>query len=170
MNDANTQKLYADFPSLYRGATTKIRMHSGFGCGDGWFRLVYKLSADIEAEARKLKLDPESAEWPMTLQVKEKFGTLKFYCEIERSIDMTLENAGTLMSFRPLPSIESIRELILKAEEDSATICEKCGQPGTMHQGSYWHVACATCEAGYEAARKLKRKIMREINKEWKEK
>lgn len=57
MNNANTKKLFADFPKLFRQAgNSRSAMQFGFECGDGWFDLVYQLSNDIEAEAKKLGL------------------------------------------------------------------------------------------------------------------
>lgn len=136
MNEANTQKLYTDFPRLYRKAIAGKRMHYGFECGDGWFNLVHQLSADIEAEALALGLD--SKVWPEALQVKEKFATLNFYCAAgKRNID------GRGM-------VPSIRDLITKAEIASATICEKCGCLGELQTSDYWHVICAACAAKQE--------------------
>ena len=140
MNEANTKKLYADFPRLYREVIAGKRMHWGIECGDGWFDLAYKLSADVEAEANALNLNQK--QWPTALQVKEKFGTLSYYLAVgKRNID----GRGMLPSFVPL---------IEKAGEESITTCETCGKPGILYQSSYWHVACATCEAGYEEQRK----------------
>ena len=52
----------------------------GFECGDGWFQLIYDLSASIEDIALQLKNDgfPEER-LPAVFQVKEKFGGLRFY-------------------------------------------------------------------------------------------
>lgn len=36
-------------------------------------------SRDIETVANEIGLMPDLAEWPMCMQVKEKFGTLRFY-------------------------------------------------------------------------------------------
>ena len=134
MNPENTQKLYTDFPRLYRYAIANKRMHFGFECGDGWFQLIYRLSAQIEAEARELGFDPKSQKWPSALQVKEKLGTLKFYCAVgNRNRD------GRGM-------VPSIRSLLMAAEDYSAEICERCGQPGELRTDGYWRVTCAGCE------------------------
>ena len=154
MNEANTKKLYTDFPRLYRDAImNKGCMKWGFECNDGWFDLVYKLSGDIEAEATALGIDRASDAWPLARQVKEKFGTLKFYCaageerdESDKSV-MGLEVVGQLVSFRPVPNVESIHALIQAAEELSATICEDCGCPGTLRGKSYISTLCDECEA-----------------------
>lgn len=153
MNGANTQKLYADFPRLYRGANNQNgTMHFGFDCNDGWFDLIYKLSADIEAEAASMGLDPDSKEWPCALQVKEKFGTLKFYCAVgEKKDALQPEVSGPLLSFRPLPTHKTIRTLIQEAEKKSATICEGCGCPSELRRDAWWRVTCDRCEAERQA-------------------
>ena len=78
MNITNKQKLYADFPRLYRDASNKrSMMQFGFQCNDGWFELLYKLSADIEAEAKALGIDPDSDAWPKVIRCGVK--ALRFH-------------------------------------------------------------------------------------------
>jgi len=50
MNQELTKKLYDEFPELYRGRnkpTTETAMCFGFDCNDGWFQIIYDLSADL---------------------------------------------------------------------------------------------------------------------------
>lgn len=108
MNEALSKKLFDDFPRLYRDRD-ETSMRRGFECGDGWFDLIYKLSQDIEAVARETGLKPDSPDWPLCRQVKEKFGTIRFY--VFNCLD------------------ERIRELIGSAYEQSCKICEYCGKP-----------------------------------------
>lgn len=155
MNKANTQKLYLDFPRLYRDASKDMRetcMCWGFACGDGWFRLIYELSEAIEAEARKVGLNPMSAGYPRALQVKEKFGTLCFYVATQQEDDedgdpYECESQGGMLSFRPVAGITAIRQIVREAENLSAHICEECGQAGTLRTDGWWHVKCDACEA-----------------------
>lgn len=149
MNEAITNKLYADFPRLYRdGLSKKGMMQWGISCNDGWFDLIYQLSADIEAEAARMGLNPDSSEWPCAIQVKEKFGTLKFYCTVgKKKEELQPETAGPLLCFRPLPTNKTIRTLIMEAEKKSATICEVCGCPSELRREAWWRVTCDRCEA-----------------------
>jgi hypothetical protein len=134
MNETNTHKLYADFPRLYRLAIAGELMHYGIECEDGWFNLIHKLSADIEAEAARLALDEEA--WPAARQAKEKMGTLRFYCAAG-----TLDEEGRGM-------VPSIYSLIEQAAEESSTICEACGCPGTFRNSGAWlRTICDQCEA-----------------------
>ena len=159
MNEENTQKLYRDFPALYRDAGKSMKetcMCWGFTCGDGWFALIHQLSADIEAEARKLGLDPQTAAWPRALQVKEKFGTLNFYISLGDSNEhwYAIEQFGPMTSLRPVAGIESIQELVSAAEAKSATICEGCGAPGTLRLDEWWRTLCEDCETKYQMDRR----------------
>lgn len=150
MNITNTQKMYADFPRLYRDVKNERScMKWGFQCNDGWFELLYKLSADIEAEAKALGINQDSDAWPKVLEVKEKYGLLKFYCYAGENHDLDLvpEVTGQLISFRPMPNIQSIRALIKNAEKASASICECCGCPSKLRIDGWWRVICDKCEA-----------------------
>jgi hypothetical protein len=155
MNEKNTQTLYRDFPMLYRDASKSLSetcMSRGFCCGDGWFPLVYQLSAQIEAEAQRLGLNPHTDTWPRADQVKEKFGTLRFYVSMHASDEgqHVVEQFGQMMSLRPVAGIASVQALISEAEEKSGTICEHCGAPGSLRQGGWWRTLCDACEAKYQ--------------------
>lgn len=92
-------KLYNDFPNLYRQRNLSIQescMPWGFECGDGWFDIIYQLSKNIT------DLDPDV----QAVQVKEKWGELRFYI-----------NGGT----------NEVYDLIDEATELSLKTCEECG-------------------------------------------
>ncbi|NOT16381.1 MAG: hypothetical protein HOP21_12615 [Methylotenera sp.] len=128
MNDLNTKKLYEAFPALYGDhdkPMSQTCMCWGFECGDGWFDLIWNLSKDIEAEADKAGLDSGSDNWPLAEQVKEKFGSLRFY----------IANGS-----------KAIYDLIQQAEAKSCCTCEDCGLPGTTKEGSWIHTTCDVCE------------------------
>ncbi len=116
MNAVLSNKLLDDFPHLYRSPNESSMQH-GFECGDGWFDLIYKLSQDIEAVAREGGLKPDSPDWPLCRQVKEKMGSLRF---VVFAVDGLLEVN------------ERINELRLAALNRSLQICEQCGQPGRL--------------------------------------
>lgn len=76
MNSELTEKLYADFPYLYRGHVKPPEQSSmcwGFECGDGWFMLIHNLSLELtEHLERHPALDLE------VVQVKRKFGSFRY--------------------------------------------------------------------------------------------
>lgn len=128
MNKANTKKLYEAFPALYGDHDKPMNqtcMCWGFECGDGWFDLIFNLSKAIEDEAEKSGTTRSSNLWPRAEQVKEKYGTLRFYVTNDS---------------------EPIYNLIVQAEAKSAHTCEDCGLPGTTREGSWIHTTCNTCE------------------------
>lgn len=108
MNAENTQRLFERFDALYRGRhlpLTQNLMSEGFACGDGWYEVVYALSEQLEAYGQT---HAEAADL-LVLQVKQKFGELRFYVQPR------------------LPVVEAMIEI---ARERSRRTCEFTGQPG----------------------------------------
>lgn len=129
MNQENTKKLLEAFPLLYKGRTlplTQCLMAFGFECGDGWFKIIWDLSEKIEAIIKAMP--PEQEEWteyPFAMQVKEKFGGLRFYMSCTTD---DIENA--------------IRDAANLAE----VTCEHCGTTGeNKADRGWWQVLCPTC-------------------------
>ncbi len=117
-----SQKLINDFPSLYKvGESVMDTFYFGFECGDGWFELIYKLSEDIVRVSKSVRVS----------QVKEKFGTLRFYIA-----GVEIENA------------EEVFDLIEQAEKDSEIICETCGEAGRLRKSGWMFTACDKCYKG----------------------
>lgn len=119
--------LVREFPMLYRdrhGDTRRTRMCDGFACGDGWEPLIRRASEKLEPLVR--------GTCARAFQVKEKFGTLRFYMD----------------SVEPLaPDVdEAIAAAIEAAEEESARTCEECGGPGELRDARGWFsTLCARC-------------------------
>ena len=78
------------------------------------------------------KTVPERVEQVVAAQVKEKFGTLRFYV-----------NGGG----------ETVDNFIRVAEHMSAVTCEECGAPGEIIRGGWIRVLCPVCEAKMKAER-----------------
>lgn len=113
------EALVRDFPDLYQdrdGDPTKTLMCFGFGCGDGWEPIIRKLSEHLTFLA-KAENTPITA-----FQVKEKFGTLRFYT-----------NGMT----------DIMSACIAVAENRSAQTCETCGQYGRTRGGGWVRTLCA---------------------------
>jgi hypothetical protein len=119
MNVENTKYLLETFPNLYQGYYRSMKetcMCWGFECGDGWFELIKELSE---------KLEPLGVE---AEQVKEKFGTLRFY------------TGGV-----PEEVADEVFALIDEAEERSEKTCEQCGAPGELRPGGWIQTLCGDC-------------------------
>lgn len=122
MTPEHSKHLYETYPVLYRQHTLPMSqtcMCWGFECGDGWFELLDRLSKKITALDKKEGCKTEA------VQVKEKFGTLRFYID-----------AGT----------EQVFKAIEKAEKESAKICEDCGKRGKLRGGSWLRTLCDACD------------------------
>jgi len=116
-------KLVADFPNLYQQRHWSMQetcMCWGFP-GDGWEPLIRRLSE---------KLEPLGI---VAVQVKEKFGTLRFHTEWpdERFAD------GERVADKAI-------QLAMK---ESSMTCEECGQPGELDERAWMRTLCAACKA-----------------------
>ena len=89
----STSKLLTAYPLLYR--YLRYLRDQEFECGDGWFDLVWQVSAEIEAVAQ-LEGIPKTAEaWPVVGVFKNKFGTLRvqFQSRVSEAIEAVVANA-----------------------------------------------------------------------------
>ena len=134
MTPEHDQYLCQHYPKLYGqrgGHPNSTSMCWGFECGDGWFELIRKLSEQIENYNNALPPDQPPIE---ATQVKEKFGTLRFYTN----------------SYPPV-----LDPWIQEAEETSAKTCEGCGQEGKLvRQGGWLSTFCSDCDVRRRADRK----------------
>lgn len=113
-----TERLFAEFPDLFRGRhlpITQNLMGFGFECEDGWYDLIHQLAAAITAHAAEVGLKP------LAMQVKQELGTLRF------SVDKADAH---------------IYALCAAAEQQSSTICEYCGAPGQLRYHRRQLLAC----------------------------
>jgi hypothetical protein len=115
------EALCRDFPLLYRDRHAP--KHTTCMCwgfpGDGWEPLIRRLSVKLEAAIAVMPEDER--ELCRAFQVKEKYGTLRFY--------MTTET-------------EEMSEWIAEAEDESAVTCEECGAPGRLRSKGWLYTAC----------------------------
>src|SRR5208283_3534018 len=83
----------------------------GFRHDDGWFDIIWRLCEDLEPLVAEV--EKETGRKFEVLQVKEKFGGLRFY----------VNHAN-----------DAIRERIGIAAKESFRTCEVCGQPGKLRE------------------------------------
>lgn len=91
----------------------------GFECGDGWYDLIAECGAKIHAIDPSVRVE----------QVKEKFGTLRFY-----------------VSHYPA----GVHEAVCEAEQRSAVTCEDCGAAGELRQGGWLRTLCDGCHVEWK--------------------
>lgn len=119
------EALCRDFPELYvdrRGDERGTCMCWGFECGDGWYELIRQLSEKLTKLIKEFPKEEQSDF--RALQVKEKYGTLRFYL-----------TAGT----------DAIFDAIDEASSSSAKICESCGRPGRIRGEGWLLTRCDGC-------------------------
>jgi rubrerythrin len=142
MRDELDKKLVEAFPKLYADRNKSERataMCWGFP-GDGWFQLLWDLSEKLEkiieqeettcGICRLSEHEPNencgfSPYWIRASQVKEKFGTLRFY--------MTHHN-------------KEVQAAIEEAQDLSAVTCESCGAPGELRGTGWVKTLCEKCD------------------------
>jgi hypothetical protein len=107
---------------------TETAMCWGFECGDGWFDILRTLMGNIQhrIDWNNSNFEKGYTQYQqipqVTLdQVKEKFGTLRFYY-----------TGGD----------DYISGMVTMAESMSAITCETCGKPGTQTRGGWIKTAC----------------------------
>jgi hypothetical protein len=109
------EKLCKAFPKIFAQRNlpmTQTCMCWGFSCEDGWYDLIYDLCEKIQKHCDEKGIQVEA------VQVKEKYGTLRFYVS---SAD------------------DEVYDLINKAEERSGRICQRCGTDKNITQTEgYW--------------------------------
>lgn len=119
--------LCKDFPSIFkdRGNRNSI-MQWGFSCNDGWYALIRNLCFLIMEDCKGTTEKPAQKP-PVAIQVKEKFGRLRFY----------VKNAT-----------DTQRNFIRFAESMSNHICEYCGTTADVFQttNGWVRTTCKTCE------------------------
>ena len=104
----------------------------GFECGDGWFNILDQLMGNIQHHI-DWKNRKEEVVAQVTLdQVKEKFGTLRFYY-----------SGGD----------DAIDGMVRMAESMSGVTCEECSAPAQTHGPGWIRTICKPCETKRETER-----------------
>lgn len=142
MNDKTDQmaELKASFPYQFQGQSI------GLDLPPGWLPLFGTLCDNIDATLAED--EKRTFYW---VQVKEKFGTARFYYFMEEADEnWDAEGRGGVFSLRPIASNEKIRQLIAEAEAATGHICQQCGDPGTLRRDWCWRTLCDHHEAEYQ--------------------
>ena len=134
MNDEQEYETYAKrmekrFPKMYSGK------YGGFAIGKGWYPLIEKLSETIQNHIDSKQKRGDECEQVVVEQVKEKFGTLRFYYQ-----------GGD----------EFISGAVWLAESMTSQLCEKCGGLGKQREGGWIRTLCDVHEAEYQEQKLLK--------------
>lgn len=128
------EDLHIEMAKTYPRLFPKGPLYWGFEHGPGWGPLIRTLCADINTLISDYP-DVEIA----VVQVKEKFGALRFYCQLA-------ENCPEDLRLK-------IRALIDAASAESLKTCETCAKPSGLDKSrAYIVTRCPECRAKAEQA------------------
>lgn len=162
MNSELQKKIFDKYPKMFGDRTkpmTETCMCWGLDVGDGWYNLIdilcealtytYSTSVQVDEEdGKRLGIKPYkwelennyyfSVEPPQIIatQVKEKYGTLRFYYREEYSEEvMSLVETGKYPDLQRIIDRYSdyINGIVHFAETASGRTCEETGQSGELH-------------------------------------
>ena len=146
------EQLVKKYPLIFKnryGDVKETLMCWGFECGDGWYQVLDSLCANIQhhidwkekqrqwtitfnskAALEEMREVPDAIAQVVAVQVKEKFGGLRFYSD-----------GGD----------DQISGMVRMAESWAANTCETCGAPGKSRNGGWIRTLCDVHEAEHEA-------------------
>jgi hypothetical protein len=127
------QEMQEYFPKAY--PKMFVGKYGGIAVGAGWANILVQLCQNIQRHLDWKNRDGEVITQVTIQQVKEKFGSLRFYYQ-----------GGD----------EYIHGLVSMAESMTGITCEECGNPGETRHGGWIRVLCNTCEADLEERKLLK--------------
>lgn len=145
MREELQKQLYERWPEIFAQKDWSMQqtcMCWGIDCDDGWYNIIdnlcNRIQNHVENENWKIKYKKEKGELPadapnypqiQAVQVKEKYGGLRFYINHH---DDYLDGA------------------ISMAEAISLDTCEKCGSPGKPNEEGWIVTLCTPCREEYE--------------------
>ena len=121
MNKDLEKKLVEKFPIIFEemyGNPKETCMAWGIECDDGWYNIIETLCYLIDSEVK------EGCPEVVALQIKEKFGGLRFYYRGGNDITDAYVEFAEGMSYRT---------------------CEYCGKPGKETKGGWIKTLCEGC-------------------------
>lgn len=124
MNQDLDKLLCEKYPKIFANrnkSMTETAMCWGFDHGDGWYKIIDNACSVIQRHIDWKNRSEEKVRQVTADQVKEKFGSLRFY--VSGGDDYT-------------------DGVISMAEEMSSTTCEKCGSPGRLRGKGWLYTAC----------------------------
>jgi len=146
MREELDRRLVEKYPKIFAnrfGDMKTTAMCWGFEHGDGWYNIIDQLCNNIqhhidwnnERRASLLESNPHELTIPeempqvVAVQVKEKFGTLRFYYD-----------GGD----------DFVDGMSRMAESLSAVTCEDCGAPGTVRGPGWYRTLCDAHEQEHQ--------------------
>jgi hypothetical protein len=133
---SDLSELIERHPSLFRGEPPRVSSH----VPRGWFALVDELCVDLETA-----LGDELVQRFAVVQIKEKFGGLRFYFSLDGKEDMFMDfhspdGARTVVKQAEdaHPVMNELRTVIANAVKRSQRTCMECGELGKRENFGGW--------------------------------
>lgn len=129
------KRLCEEFPEIFKNRhapMSKTCMCWGFDVGDGWYDIIHEACEKLEQLRFKTGMVVYAE------QVKEKFGTLRFYInEDGRRLKLTKSQRNEVW--------ENAVDIVSEAEVKSSKICEECGNTGNINKRGWKVTLCDEC-------------------------
>lgn len=150
MTEEKTKELAEKYPEILKNLggdpskTCMSDMHGGIAVDDGWFDLLDSVMGWCQFHTEKNRYPQLVAD-----QIKEKFGTLRFYYHFEENSEYE-EFKKNVVEERYAHRSEKYLEGALDfAQHISGKICEECGAPGSQTKTRWVKTLCPTCKKKY---------------------
>ena len=120
------EELCSKYPKIFANRNspmTETAMCWGFECGEGWYNIIDQLCANIQSHIDWQEKQGKVVPQVVAEQVKEKFGTLRFYY---RGGDDIIDG------------------MVRMSESMSSVTCEECGAPGRCGGKGWISTRCET--------------------------
>jgi len=121
-----------DYSDLTKKYPNLYAYNKSITCGPGWYALIDELSSKLEKMI--IELDLPKYDRPVATQIKEKYGTLRFYLSTET---------------------DEMSDAIEEADEKSETICEVCGKEGKLYDTGWYVVRCDKHKKGKQDEKEM---------------
>lgn len=143
------EELMSKYPLIFRQKSLDMKqtcMCWGIECGEGWLPLIDTLCKGLQWNTDKNNFPQVEA-----TQVKEKYGTLRFYyISFWPSDCKKTDDEESQESYKH----EHINGMISFAEQISGIICETCGTTKDTFQTEGWvRTTCEKCDHARRAER-----------------
>lgn len=133
MNEALERQLQESFPFMSSEDSKNVYKGWGCDCADGWFSLIRDMCQEITDRYAKDSIPVDI----VVLQVKEKYGGLRFYYSFAGVSEKSVEKEALK---------QDIAQIVYDYEQKSETICEECGASGIIRTDLCWiQTLCDSC-------------------------
>ena len=151
MRQGLQDKLKARYPELLKNldgdASSTPLAAWGIECPDGWYRLLDMLCRTVSKEAAWInEKHPELGFKVAAEQIKEKFGTMRFYYSLDLHSDQSFQELPLELKARTDMVMFTIRGAVSLAENLTEKVCVGCGMlTDEKSSSAFPYAQCQQC-------------------------